>query len=220
MLDTITNRGVYCFNAGVSGNHRMHMIDILLNKVIAIRPKYAVLMENVNDWSTLFYEGTYWNDNPSRSLLVDPQSKRQIISGDEFYDKRNSINKSSADSIRNEALRAQQLFISVCRIYGIQPILMTQASRYGDNLNSELKQQIDAAMKKCGQNYAFAEQLQRGLNMDTRKLAEQQNTLLIDLDSEMPAEEEYFYDVVHFNRNGSIKAAEIISNKLEIIIAK
>lgn len=58
-------------NGGVSGNHSMHANNILLNKVIPLQPKVVVLMECVNDLNILLYEGTYWNKNLSRSMVLD-----------------------------------------------------------------------------------------------------------------------------------------------------
>lgn len=58
-------------SGGVSGNHSMHAINLLVNKVIPLKPKVAVLMENVNDLNVMLYEKNYWNKNVNRSLVMD-----------------------------------------------------------------------------------------------------------------------------------------------------
>lgn len=61
---------VNSFNAGKSGNHSMHSNDLLLNKVLPMAPDAVALMHAVNDLSVLLHEGSYWNDNPTRSLIL------------------------------------------------------------------------------------------------------------------------------------------------------
>ena len=53
----------------------LHAINLLVNKVIPLRPGVVVFMENINDLSTLFYAKTYWSQNNSRApieTLVKP----------------------------------------------------------------------------------------------------------------------------------------------------
>jgi hypothetical protein len=59
------------YNAGRSGNNSLHSIDILLNKILPINPKIVVMMHNINDVTTLVYEHSYWNNNPSKSVIID-----------------------------------------------------------------------------------------------------------------------------------------------------
>jgi lysophospholipase L1-like esterase len=61
---------VNTWNGGVGGNNSMHSIDLLINKAIPLQPDVVVLMEVINDLSILLHEGTYWNDNPTRSLVL------------------------------------------------------------------------------------------------------------------------------------------------------
>jgi hypothetical protein len=59
------------FNAARSGNHSLHSIDILLNKVLPVEPQIVIMMHNINDLMILLYEKSYWNKNSSRSVLID-----------------------------------------------------------------------------------------------------------------------------------------------------
>lgn len=69
LIEHKTLKKINSCNGGVSGNHSLHSIDILLNKVLALQPQAVVMMHNVNDLVTLLYMDTYWNDNFSRSLI-------------------------------------------------------------------------------------------------------------------------------------------------------
>ena len=59
------------YNAGRSGNNSLHSIDILLNKILPINPQIVVMMHNINDVTTLVYERSYWNNNFSKSVIID-----------------------------------------------------------------------------------------------------------------------------------------------------
>ena len=59
------------YNAGRSGNNSLHSIDILLNKIIPLNPQIVVMMHNINDVTTLVYEHSYWNNNISKSVIID-----------------------------------------------------------------------------------------------------------------------------------------------------
>jgi lysophospholipase L1-like esterase len=70
-LEQQTRLKVNSYNAGRSGNNTLHCLNILLNKVVNLKPDIVVLMENINDLAILIYEKTYWNSNPSRSPLQE-----------------------------------------------------------------------------------------------------------------------------------------------------
>ncbi|MCS6819325.1 MAG: SGNH/GDSL hydrolase family protein, partial [Chitinophagales bacterium] len=68
---------VKVYNAGVSGNNSLHNLNVLLNKILPYRPKAVVWMECVNDLNVLAYEGSYWNKNINKSLIMDTALIRQ-----------------------------------------------------------------------------------------------------------------------------------------------
>jgi lysophospholipase L1-like esterase len=71
LLERQTHLKVNSYNAGRSGNNTLHCLNILLNKVVNLKPDFVVLMENINDLAILMYEKTYWNTNPSRSPIQE-----------------------------------------------------------------------------------------------------------------------------------------------------
>jgi len=69
LLEERTGLRVNSYNAAKSGNDSLHTINVLVNKVAPLKPDIAVTMENINDLAVLLYEGSYWNNHPTRSPL-------------------------------------------------------------------------------------------------------------------------------------------------------
>ena len=62
---------VTSYNSGVGGNNSLHSLDILLNKIIPLKPDVVVMMHNINDLVALIYDKTYWSKNPTRQPIID-----------------------------------------------------------------------------------------------------------------------------------------------------
>jgi hypothetical protein len=71
LLAQQTGEKITSINSGVGGNNSLHSLDILLNKVIPIKPDMVVMMHNINDLVTLIYDKTYWGKNPTRKPIVN-----------------------------------------------------------------------------------------------------------------------------------------------------
>jgi hypothetical protein len=59
------------YNASRTANNTLNSLDILLNKIIPIKPDVAIMMHNNNDVAIMLYEKTYWNNNKTRRLIFD-----------------------------------------------------------------------------------------------------------------------------------------------------
>ncbi len=70
LLEKDSNKRIESYNAGVPGNNTLHMLNIITNKILPMKPTAIVLMEDINDLTTLIYEESYWNENPSRSHII------------------------------------------------------------------------------------------------------------------------------------------------------
>jgi hypothetical protein len=91
MIEQKTGKKVNSYNNGISSITSMNSLDIFINKVLPLKPDYAVMMHNINDMNVLIYEGTYWNAHPIRSLVVDPNNPRffdEKYNTDEWADAR------------------------------------------------------------------------------------------------------------------------------------
>ncbi|MGP8051790.1 MAG: SGNH/GDSL hydrolase family protein [Desulfobaccales bacterium] len=71
LLEKATGKKVTSYNSGVGGNNSLHSLDILLNKLIPLKPDVVVMMHNINDLVSLIYDRTYWSNNPTRAPIID-----------------------------------------------------------------------------------------------------------------------------------------------------
>lgn len=246
LIEKDTRLKVNSYNSGVASSDSLHSINILLNKVIPLDPDMVVMMHNMNDLSILLYEGTYWNNNPTRTHLVILDlrpSFRGILKQikdlffpnlysalyvalhpktepDEFghiRGKRININKAYLTS---EFKMNLQLFIDICKIRGISPVLMTQANRFKNDPGPEIMNSMKKLEEQNSITYRAYKEIYDLFNEAIRETGVENNVLVIDLDKEVPKEKEYIYDVVHLNDNGSRLAAEIIKRDLKPLTIK
>jgi lysophospholipase L1-like esterase len=59
------------YNGARAGNNSLHSADILLNKVIPLKPNVVIVLHNINDLVTLLYEKSYWNLDQPRAVIFD-----------------------------------------------------------------------------------------------------------------------------------------------------
>jgi lysophospholipase L1-like esterase len=71
LLSQQTGKKVTSYNSGVGGNNSLHSLDLLLNKIIPLKPNVVVMMHNINDLVALIYDKTYWSKNPTRQPIID-----------------------------------------------------------------------------------------------------------------------------------------------------
>lgn len=71
------------YNAGVSGNHSVHLILVMIAKIIRMNPDVVVFMENMNDITTTLILGDYWTDSRTRGVVQNfigaPPQPRAVI---------------------------------------------------------------------------------------------------------------------------------------------
>lgn len=213
ILEEKTGKKINSYNGGKSGNNSIHSINNLLNKVAPLDPKIIIRMENINDISTLLYEATYWNRNISRSNLACFSKKNSGLrkfknewENSPFRDQ--ILNKNHQEKIKAEQRKILTLFISITKALGAKPVLMTQANKITNNPDLIVKE----GDEKFNQTYR---QLYSDFQQITRDVARENNVLLIDLEKEIPARDEYLYDSVHFTNEGSKLAAQVISKQLQ-----
>ncbi|MEJ2672638.1 MAG: SGNH/GDSL hydrolase family protein [Deltaproteobacteria bacterium] len=82
LLEQQTHLKVNAYNAGRSGNNTLHSLNVLMNKVVNLKPDIVVMMHNINDLAILMYEKTYWNNNPSRSPLIEKKPNFKTVGKD------------------------------------------------------------------------------------------------------------------------------------------
>lgn len=214
------------FNGGASGNHTMHSLLNLIAKVIEKQPDYVVLMNNINDLLLLEKTGSYWNAPPSRSLIQNHIQKNILFSlahrlknwfipnSYQLFEAFLSKPKNEFGAFRNQSIydiddiepqfrSALETFIYVCRVWDIEPILMTQFNRI--NINDALFQRIYTGtdIEQFVSNY-------HRFNDVIMSVGLKHNVDVIDLANIVPSTSHYIYDAVHLNKKGSTLVGDVL----------
>ncbi len=243
LLEQATGKKINSYNGGMSGLNSLQCLDILLNKVIPLNPRVVVFMENINDLSTLLYEGTYWSQNTTRApietlkktKLVGKLLKEILIPnlnyayrnlrsmveaahGDEFAKARGKKLQVDQARLTGEFAMNLQSFVDLCKVRGLAPVLMTQANRITDHPDPVVAAYINRFGRDTGLNYRDFKKIYDAFNETIRQIGRQNQVLVIDLAREVPPDKSYLYDMVHFNDKGSRYAAGIIADRLKTVI--
>jgi lysophospholipase L1-like esterase len=252
-LEEKTKLKVNSYNSGRSGNDTLHSLNVLLNKVIPLKPDIVVMMHNINDLTILMYEKTYWTKNPYRGpieaeppsfktavkylqeagyLIRDltfPNLYRQIkhhlpfglgvpSKKDEFKKVRGQkITLNTADLVRQFSLNLET-FIDICRIRKITPVLMTMPSRLKDHPDPYVQQHTKKLEDLQGITYQQFKGAFDRLNETVREVGARDRVTVIDLAAQVPQEEEFLMDLVHYTDTGSALVAKLVSESLQPLI--
>jgi hypothetical protein len=245
ILERETGKRINSYNGGLAGNNSLHAINLLVNKVIPLRPGVVVFMENINDLSTLLYAKTYWSQNNSRApietlvkvKLIGKMLKEIVIPNlnetwrnftktvlphdeDEFA--KAHKHKLTIDQVgmAREFAMNLRMFVDICRDRGITPVLMTQGNRITDKPDPVVATYIGQYSQDTGVSYQDFKAIYDLFNHTIRQVGQKNGVLVIDLAREVPPDQEHFYDMVHFNDEGSIYAAKIIAAQLKPLMAQ
>jgi hypothetical protein len=136
------------------------------------------------------------------------RASRSIVVHDRVPEKNVMRFKSDLTSLV-EALQAE----------GIQTVLMTHATRFGDRIRPEERDMLVAWRKfyPMLKEEGFLDMEQR-MNNVIRQVAAEHNLLLIDTAGKMPSGPEYFAEFVHFTDRGAQRMADIIAGALLPVI--
>jgi lysophospholipase L1-like esterase len=233
---------VLSHNGGAIGNHSMHSINILINKVLPIEPDIVVLMHNINDLTMLLVAGGYHADHASRSLIISeesgfnyhlkgifknllPQAYRLSRLGigslkgnnDEFRKFRGKKLKVDEALIAEQFRRSLKAFVAVCEAHDIRPILMTQANRFTETPHPTLMRtwHLDS---DYGISYPTFASLYHRFNEIVRMVCRDHNVTLIDLARIIPSDSKHLYDFVHLNDSGARAVALQIVKRLDSLL--
>lgn len=108
-----------------------------------------------------------------------------------------------------------QEIITLCKANHIQPILLTQPSLYGSFRDSTTAVQMDLKFHESNlaKNNLLQEQVLEEYNHVVRSFSTQ--ATVIDLAKLMPKNTAYYYDFIHFNKQGAAKVAKILGEEIE-----
>ncbi len=243
LLTQETGKKINSYNGGMSGNNSLHAIDLLVNKVMPLKPRAVVFMENINELSTLVYEGTYWNHNNSRAPLETLKKvklvgkllkeicipnlnyayrnlKQTLFAGDEdeFAGARHRKLRLDQKRLVQEYEMNLQAIVDLCRVRGIVPVLMTQGNRITNSPDPVVKAYVGQYSAETGITYARFKEIYDAFNETVRRVGRRNRVLVIDLAAAVPPSKEYFYDMLHFNDAGSCYAARVIATQLKPVV--
>ena len=244
ILEKETGDKINSYNGGMSGNNSLNSIDILINKVIPLKPNVVVFMENINDLSTLLYEGTYWNKNKARSP-IETLKKRPLVgkllkeifipnlnyayktmkkslfkpTEDEFSSSRGKKLVVDQAKMVHDFAADLQTIVCTCKAWGIVPVLMTQANRITAHPDPVVATYIGRYGQETGISYQKFKEVYDAFNDTIREVGRKNQVMVIDLAREVPQNKKYLYDLVHFNDAGSQLAAQIIAARLKGVMA-
>jgi lysophospholipase L1-like esterase len=206
------------------------------------------MMHNINDLGTLLVEGSYWNDNPSRSLVfrtrditagfvgtsgqshgeVDlfttwlPNIARFFFGGtndDEWSAKRGKIDiEVNYDHLVGQFERSLRSFVDLAQNWNIAPVLMTQSNRLIERPDPVVEKTFDQYEKDWGINYRTYRDMYLAFQDTIRRVARNKNVPLIDLAKSIPQQKQFIYDTVHLTDAGSLMAADLIAEQLADIV--
>ncbi|MEY3051112.1 MAG: hypothetical protein RLY31_897 [Bacteroidota bacterium] len=217
ILEAKTGRKVNSYNNGINSITSMNSLNIFVNKVLAVNPDYAVLMHNINDLNILLYEGTYWNEHPLRSLIVDPNNPKFSdgkYETDEWADFRGKPVTVDSAAMMRQFSGSLRSFIGICRAWNIRPLLMTQASRFTDEPDQRILGRGIVEWEKNGISYGRMKGLYDAMNECVRRTAAEEGVPLVDLAASVPKDKEHLYDLVHLTDKGSLLVADLVSEQL------
>ena len=70
LIEEKSNKLINSYNGGAGGNSSIHTLDILINKILPMKPDIVVNMHAINDYSILAYDHTYWPVETPRSEII------------------------------------------------------------------------------------------------------------------------------------------------------
>lgn len=214
IIEDKINRKVNSYNAGVSYNNSFHTMNILLNKIIPLRPDVVVIMHAINEVNAFLFENGYWG--------TDPFWPREITSPFSKKKKQVALKPKDKHEFRNELVAFMNEFhsnlktvISICREKKITAVLMTEANRLTSAPHSTINNSIKKSLGKIGGiDYSSYKEIYDQVNQVVRNVGSEEGALVIDLANKIPQSDRYMYDVVHYNDFGSQFAANIIAGEL------
>lgn len=236
ILEKEIGKKINSYNSGVAGNDTRDSLNILLNKIILLRPNIVIMMHNINDITNLLDKGAYWDEDylvrdnfytiskkiisiSVPNLYIHLRNILVITILPKFSDKLASskMDKSIIDGnkLTDKFKKNLQVFINICKARGIIPVLMTQANRLKDNPDKVVRDSMQEFEINQAINYNEFKKLYDLFNEIIREIGRDNDILIIDLAKEIPQEKEYMFDAVHFNDNGSKFAAKIISGEIK-----
>lgn len=238
LLAKLTGKSVKTFNAGYSGVDITRINTLFLTKIVPMGVNFAVCCSCIHDVIKAIeiedYHKYYIERSYEYEYLPTTYLSRVKLSARDLFPKIYRLlyikkhKKEKETFIKSEVVSIKQmnwvkkriesvvrknliLFIQIARANDITPVLSTEANTL--KLSSE--RYINIFEHEIGYDRTQFSELMELTNNQIRDVCKEMNVLCVDLDKEISNHSAYIYDVVHLTDEGSLKAAEIISNLLQ-----
>jgi hypothetical protein len=250
LLEKQAGLKVNSFNSGVGGNYSLHSINILVNKVIPLKPDIVVMLHNINDLAILMNAKSYYNNTfkkgatanivefkppalTARGIALFPNVYRGLrdlekhVRRSLYPNKPVMARKDETQNLARQKITLDQPAILKEFEMSLQTFIYICRARniipVLMTMENRLKEAPDPLIKKLntpGLTYAAYKEMFDRFNQAIRDLGARNQVLVIDLGRQVPQEKEYMYDLVHFTDRGSRLAAQIISAGLRPVVEK
>jgi len=183
------------YNAGISNAHLLHLVNLMTNKGLALRPGYVVYFPAAGaDADANELEHTFWNADGNMSPVRELKVTRPPVPVPAFHDRNHY----------DDQRRLLRVLYAICRNFDIELLVGTWPV-YGPLDAFMASQEPDPA-------YFAANDVQmQALNQVIREVCAEQGGSLIDFEQAMAPlhRPDYFYDRNHPNARGCALIASL-----------
>lgn len=231
-------------NAGLDGHSTFGHLVLVNDYVTQLRPKVALFMVGINDlfsdspnrfdrMDRNLLIGTLANHSElvalglnmvrhartagMKSLGAMPRPLNLIVP--EYREVPSEEEQSLLEGLEKPLAQYESRLsrlIKMTRQSSIEPVLITQPALFGEGVDDVTQARLDRVdieiYKKMNGRVAW--RLLERYNDVTRKLGREQGVTVIDLAAKLPKSSRYFYDYLHYGKEGAAKVAEIVGHEL------
>ncbi len=198
---------VNSYNAGVSGAHTIHGINLLTNKLRYLKPDIVVIGYGLIDLGAFLLYGEYW------------KSYEHAYSHIRLFDKKSiKVAKThcSFELFLEEYETSVRLLCSICGSLNIEPVLMLNQNIYQEETDDPYLSELDKNfLTEFGIGLELYARYLDQIHDVGKKIALELGLGLINTKERLPKDKSFFYDDIHLNEKGSIEVAKICADILQ-----
>jgi len=224
-LEDYKKKKINVYNSGRSKNNSIHSFNILLNKVLNLNPTHVFLMHNVNDYYSLLVQkenslfnlssdvernqitevikekeisylklrSFFFSNFPNIAIRVSALNQKYFLSDiNKENDPYTNISTQDVEIFFKEKINILKLYHQLSLIFKFELILITQPHNYEIKKNDIFWERFNLNTK-----------IHDRTNNLLREFANLNQLKFVDLAFYMNNKNEYFYDEIHYNDNGS-----------------
>lgn len=240
---------VWVNNAGLDGASTYRHLILMEDYVVTLRPKVVLFLVGINDvgagdiaaaeprrghdlkhrWRALLYRSEVYalGQNLFRYFIAQSRGlhhteidlrKAGMLDHLPAGTASRMLQDYETNSLPFFAQRLEKL-VKVCRDHGIEPVLITQPTLYGPGTDPVTGVNLSTVKLGDDLNGGLMFKVVDLYNDVTRRVAQKDGVLLIDLARELPRNSAYYYDYLHYTEPGAAEVAGIVDRHLAPFLA-